>query len=65
MSTQIDKGALPCEAELKAPYTRQASRIDYVNAIAGHLEEHQNISGPVPPKCLFKTGTPPIQIIYC
>jgi hypothetical protein len=36
MYTQIDKGrhAIPCEAKLKAPYTRQASRIDYVNAIA-------------------------------
>ena len=41
MYTQIDKGrhAIPCEAKLKAPYTRQASRIDYVNAIAGRLDE--------------------------
>ena len=44
MYTQIDKGALPREAELKAPYTRQASRIDYVSAIAGHLEEQHNDS---------------------
>ena len=44
MYTQIDKGALPREAELKAPYTRQASRIDYVNAIAGRLEEQPNES---------------------
>jgi hypothetical protein len=44
MYTQIDKGALPCEAELKAPHTRQASRIDYVSAIAGRLEEQHNDS---------------------
>ena len=37
----IDKGrhAIQCEAKLKAPYTRQASRIDYVNGIAACLEE--------------------------
>jgi len=34
-----DRHALPCEAKLKAPYTRQASLIDYVNAIAGRLKE--------------------------
>ena len=44
MYTQIDKGALPFEAEFKAPYTRQASRIDYVNAISGRLEEQSNES---------------------
>ena len=45
MYTQIDKGrhALPCEAELKVPYTRQASRIDYVNAIPGRFEEQPNV----------------------
>jgi len=44
MYTQIDKGALPCEAELKVPYTRQVSRIDYENAITGRLEEKSNES---------------------
>ena len=44
MYTQIDKFALPCETELKAPYIRQASRIDYLSAIAGRLEEEHNDS---------------------
>ena len=46
MYKQIDKviHALPCKAKLKASYTRQASRIDYVNAIAGRLEEQPNES---------------------
>jgi len=35
MYKQIDKvrHAVPCEAELKAPYTQQASHINYVNAM--------------------------------
>ena len=42
MYTQIDIDALPCEADLKTPYTRQVSRIDYENAITGRLEEKPN-----------------------
>jgi len=42
MYTQIDKG--PCEAELKVPYTRQVSRIDYEFAITSRLEEKSNES---------------------
>ena len=62
MYTQIDKGALPCEAELKAPHTRQASRIDYVSATSIKLPVVSRSSTMIHSLCAWAVQTKRSQI---